>query len=710
MGKKNSENQSVHTKGVKAVRQKVTDLVSETFEEGGLLAKVVPNYSIRHQQVELSKKIQEAIQEGVPLIGEAPTGVGKSLAALVPAFEHIQKKDQPVIVATSSIILQEQYINKDIPMLERLYNTSVQPVLIKGRNNFLCPKKLNEAQQGKVSFQNSIHIEEFSDVMKWAVVSKTGDKSELDFVPSGTVWGKFACLDNNECTGKSCNFYNVCPYYRERKKVTTSKLVVCNYHYLFSALGEANMLPDKARVLIMDEGHEVSSIARDFQERKYNMNSLKQQFDQFAKAMERAELSDVGNSVFNLFNEMELDQVNATLTEMFVGLGHEFKKVVRGHYTREFWEVERPERTRLQKYVTAHMESLAFASKAAEKYLEKFGFSIEAIPAMAEMYGDDAAEWFVSVFRLMEFLNEKEQLLHYIFRFNPDSEEGTDIFWFQKFQESVSIHAKPTSGANLTKDLFRAQEEGYIPIIMSATLSTNQSFEHLKNELGIENDRVKELIVSSPFSLDENMLWYLPPGTPAGNDPNHLAFVLEEMSKIILELQGKTLCLFTSRHNLREAEKYFSTALPPHIKLLSQEQWPKQKIIDYMKSHDNTVVIGTKSLFTGIDIQGPNLSAVLIDKFPFPMSGDPINDHLISQVGGFHKYSLPEAIITMKQGFGRLNRTADDRGVVAIYDGRLSTAKYKNKIFNSFEHKILATKDWNQVVAFLQQTQKEELF
>lgn len=690
------------------------DLVAETFGEQGLLAKAVSNYKERPQQVELSRKIQEAIKDESALLGEAPTGVGKSLAALVPAFEHIMKTDEPVIVATSSIILQEQYINKDIPTLEKLYDFSASAVLIKGRNNYLCPKKLNDALNGKVGFGSSDYAEEYENVMKWAVNTKTGDKSEMDFNPSAVVWGKVACLDNHECTGKQCPFYNNCHYYRERKKVATSKLLVCNYHYFFTALDEVTMLPPKARVLIMDEGHEVSTIARDFQERKYSLNVLKNQFDQFAKAMERAQFSDVGHTVIDFFTDMELDQVNGTLTDMFVGLTHEYKRVVRGHYTRDFWQIEVPERTRLQKYVTAHIEALWHSKNVANEYLNKFGFSIEEIPAIAEMYGDDSTEWFIVVYRLMEVLKEKARLLEYIFHYEENQDDGKDLFWLQPLQDMVSLHAKPTTGAALTKRLFEKSEEGFIPIVMSATLSANQSFEHIKSDLGIESDQehfpLKEIIVSSPFDLENNLLWYLPPDTPAGNDKEHLTFVLVQMEKVINLLHGRTLCLFTSRKNLLEAEDYFSRVLPKSIQVISQEKWPKQKIIDHLKAHPDTVVLGTKSLFTGIDIQGQNLSAVLIDKFPFPMIGDPINDYLMSEPRGFYTFSLPEAIISMKQGFGRLNRTATDKGIVAIYDGRLSTASYKNRIFNSFDFKIKATKNLDDVVAYIQTLQLEEEF
>lgn len=682
--------------------EKTTSLIDRTFNEDGLLAQKIKGYKVRTQQVELAKKIEECIEKETPLVAEAPTGVGKSLGALVPAFYHIHKTDEPVIVATSSIVLQEQYINKDVPMLEELYDFNVNPVLIKGRNNYLCPKKLNEAKKGKVGFSSTNYAEAFEDVLKWATLTKTGDKSELDFVPPTPVWASVACLEQNECQGKQCPFYNVCPYYRERQKISSSKLVVTNYHYLFSGLGEVGMLPDKAKVIILDEGHEISTIARDFQERKYSMNSLRNQIDHFAKAYQKALMSGVSDTVYGYIEEANINNVNGTMTDMFVGLTHEYKKIVNKFYQRDFWQVDIAQRTFLQKYATPHIETIKNAVEISSEYLKHFGFSFEELPAMLEIYGEDSVEWMVEVAKTADYLEQRILLLEYFFAYEKGADHPDDIFWLQMNNESVELHVKPTTGSGLTGPIFDEQSE-YIPIVMSATLAANKNFDHVKEDLGITpNMGVQEIIVSSPFNLSENVLWYLPPNCPEGNKPGHIDFVLQEMRKIIEELHGKTLCLFTSRKNLIAAQDYFMKILPPSIRILSQEHTPKQQIIDYMKNHDNTVILGTKSFFTGVDIQGQNLSAVLIDKIPFPMIGDPVNDTLMSQPRGFHKYSLPEAIITLKQGFGRLNRTSSDKGIVAMFDGRLSTANYKNKIFNSFDFKIQATQDWSRVQDYIQ--------
>lgn len=681
----------------------VKDMVKETFEENGLLSTIIPNYKVREQQVELSQSIKSSIESGTPLLAEAPTGVGKSLAALVPAFEHIMATDEPVLVVTSSIILQEQYINKDIPLLEKLYGVNVNPVLIKGRNNYFCPKKVNGVQNGQMGASTTKQVQQLQELLKWAAVTESGDKSELDFVPQYQSWSQFACMDSNECTGKQCPFYSVCPYYKNRNMVITSKLVVCNYHYYFTALtNEAQMLPPGAKVVIMDEGHEINAIARDFQEIKYSMNSLKNQFDYFAKSMDIARLSSIGNTTMGLFDDMDLNAVNGTLMELFIGLSHEYKKA---RSRRSFLIMGEPERTRLQIYVNEHIASLKSACGAANRYLDKFGFSLESLASIADYYGEDSVEWMLVVYRTSEFLNEKAKNLEFIFAYDEKQDDGDFIFWLEPNKDQVEVKAKPTTGAGLTGPLFRNKD--ITPIVMSATLTTNQTFDYIRSDLGIvpvEEFPVNELTVTSPFNLEENLFWYLPKDTPAGNEEDHLSFILRQMEDIITTMKGRALCLFTSKSNLSQAEAYLKGVLPSYIKVLAQEELPRHKIVEYMKEHDHTVVLGTKSFFTGIDIQGPNLSAVLLDKIPFPMVGDPVNDYLMNQPMGFHKFSLPEATISIKQAFGRLNRTSEDKGIVAIFDGRLSTARYKNRIFNTFNFKIKATQDIEKIKGYLHES------
>ena len=515
---------------------------------------------------------------------------------------------------------------------------------------------------------------------------------------------RWACVDSSECTGKMCPLFQSCHYYRERSRVSSAKLVICNYHYLFSDMqSDAEMLPPTARVIIMDEGHEVSDIARDFQEQTYHMDVYNNLIQQLVQNAEK--VNPFAHDSEALLVDMEWDLVNASMIDMFVKLTHEYK--MKPDRYRDFLSLDEIARTRLREYATDHIDQIKGVYKILENYMSKWGFSMDDIPYFMEVHGEEVTEWMMYLTNVMDSLGEKIHLLEHFFLTNPFITSETMIYWIQPRKEGVSIHIKPTTGCGLTRRLFREGSK-YIPVVMSATLSAAGEFTHIKTDLGIEEGAVNELIVSSPFNLSENLLWYLPPNTPEGNQGDkHLQFALSQMLDVIELLGGKTLCLFTSRKGLREAERYFQANVSHGIDVISQEQWPKQKIIDHMRANDNVVVVGTKSFFTGIDIQGHHLSAVLIDKIPFPMIGDPVNDYLLDQPRGFHIFSLPNAIITMKQGLGRLNRTVNDKGIVAIFDGRLRTARYRNRIFNSFDFQVKATTSWDDVVAYADEMKKE---
>ncbi len=244
------------------------NLVDEAYKPGGLMSKRFANYQERPQQKEFSTAIQEAISQKQMFVGEAPTGVGKSLGALIPAVEEALKKDAKVVVVTSSIILQEQYAQKDIPALIDLLNKPLSFVSIKGRNNYVCLLKANEQSVSGNIFEKP--TEEYLKVLEFATTSKSGDFSEIGFIPSIQVQSKFAAMDQHECTGKLCPAYSACHYYRERKKALSSQIVICNYHYFFLASQAKNMLPEGVCVVIMDEAHEMGEIALNFLENKYS--------------------------------------------------------------------------------------------------------------------------------------------------------------------------------------------------------------------------------------------------------------------------------------------------------------------------------------------------------------------------------------------------------------------------------------------------------
>lgn len=702
----------------------MSNLVEETFREGGLLSQRFEGYIPREQQITLARKIQESVREHKLLFGQAPTGVGKSLAALIPAVEYSDQNDAPVVIVTSSIVLQEQYFHKDIPTLEHVLGRKLSAALIKGRNNYLCALKAGEA---KITGVTDSAQQEWVELLRWSEKTRTGDVSELDFVPKPRNWADFAALEDNECKGRQCPLYDSCHYYRERKKVLASKIIICNYHYFFHAMKNERMLPAGVGVVIMDEGHEISAIARDFQEQRYGPKSLERAFSAFLKVSKKLEQehSPMTQELTAYVVDADLNLITGSIESMFSQLTHYFR--VQKKAASESLTLTPNDRTKLQQMSEEHLTRLRHAVDRAKEYVDGVVLRPDLETGELVMRDDlqpDEELWISSLEDFAGVLRQRIRFLELYFRwpepdlatqlfFGEEDEERektpepprvdeTVIFWLQSYGEhSVSLHFKPSMSAPLMAPMLNTDIQEFTPIILSATLAVNARFDHLVRDLGVQQAH-NQLVVSSPFDLENNLLWYLPQDTPAGNDKdNHFNFAVNEMVKVIQVLGGRSLCLFTSVKNMTDATNAFRKALPGSIEVIAQNEYPRRQLIEKMKKNPNVVLVGTKSFFTGIDIQGQNLSAVLIDKLPFPMIGDPVNDYLVSLPGGFWTFSIPELVVSLKQAIGRLNRTVYDKGVVAVYDGRLSTANYKLHIFNSFDFKVSATRDWERVETYL---------
>jgi ATP-dependent DNA helicase DinG len=691
------------------------DLVEATFKEDGILSKKFDGYSVRPQQVELSKKIQESLHEKQTLLGEAPTGVGKSLAALVPVYEYIMKTGKPVVVVTSNIVLQEQYFYKDIPLLQELFGYDASPTLIKGRSNYLCPLKYVEYKASNANKKADLDLT--SEIMDWVKVTQTGDVSELSRVPDGYTWGQFAVQNNFECLRKQCPLLDKCFYYKQRAKVPASKLIVCNYHYYFNALETPGLLPDEIGAVIMDEGHEIAHIARSFQERRYNKYSIQNIMNTYAKTCQLVKQHHTQMDVDSLLEDLDYTSIKFSLDNMLIDLSHVFKQ--KQPQGRDAWVIETKEdRALIEEVINHHIKEVKRGESSVLHSLIAYGLPDDERASWHHLYSDADVRLQTATESVYEQLGEHRMWLEAFVsgEFVEGDDENEIIQWIQtsSSQTEIELVSKPTKAKGITENIFADNKTLYgntsmvappnTPVIvLSATLTVGSNFEHIKKDLGI-TENYDELTVTSPFDLTSNMLWYLPSDIPAGPSQDHPEAAFRYMSKIGETLGGKTLCLFTSNRNLVAGTNYLRNALAGKgIEVISQQELPKQKIIKRMKENPNVVVTATKSFFTGVDIQGQNLSAVLIDKIPFPMIGDPVNDHLTSKPHGFWRYALPEAIITLKQGFGRLNRTSSDRGIVAVLDGRLSTSNYKNVIFDSFDFDVSATRDWERVEAYLKE-------
>ena len=671
------------------------------FSEDGKLSKVFDGYNVREEQLEFSERIHEAINKKRSMIGEANTGVGKSLAALTGAATIIEETGRPVVIVTSSILLQEQYMDKDIPILEKAMGRSYGPVLAKGKGNYIC---LEKALSSKAMDVQPQFLKQAEELKKFAATSKTGDLNELDFEPSYPVRQNFTITQENECKGKRCSMYRDCFYYQNQNKIPSSKIVVCNYHYFFLGLEIPNMLPSDIGAVIFDEFHEVVSIGRDILEinsRQNDFNTMNTMLVNTQKSIEQkdptvdlrfGEYIDLGEFMHSK------EQFHYRLTEWFVQNRGTSERIVINENMEGAKLLMQEYATRLQ---TLEDDINHWKDNIA-------GISEERL--FNDGYAEEVAEWYTATSKYLDFVSKKRFEMDSIVEANP--EEHKRLVWLEMGDKDqyVKLVSKPFDVQKLLKPIFTTTStrhpklENSISIGMSATLTVARRFDHFKGLAGLEKEDLVECIVNSPFDMENNMLWYLPPNCPEGNQPGHDVFVLNEMEKFIDELNGKVMCLFTSVFQMNNAARHLTKMFKGRdIQIIKQGDLPKRLIVEKMRSEDNVVIVGTRSFFTGVDIQGSNLSAVLIDKIPFPMIGDPINEYLMSEDRGFFKYSLPDSIITLKQGFGRLIRTEEDKGVVSLLDGRLRTKNYKNRIFNSFNFKTKGTTSFEDCIKFMKE-------
>lgn len=663
--------------------------VEATFGPDGILSRTLPGYKDRPQQVELAREILDTFQTGTNLVAEAPTGVGKSLAALVPAFEMIDKEDARVLVVTSSILLQGQYMQKDIPFLERIYEIDSGAVLIKGKGNYLCEQRVNSP----ISAANvdPSRMGQYEHVMAWAKDTKTGDLSELPFKPGRDVHRAIAITEPTDCKRKKCPFHSVCHYYNARSKVKDAHLVVCNYHYLFQAQsiedGMDMMFGGGFDYVIYDEAHEIVNIGRDFlaQDVRPGVFSKPLQHVYNGEAM----LASVGAGYLGeKFNEaIDFGNFKAQWDGRFELLSARVAAETRGERDTLIYEGQRSVID-----IVADLRDLATKMENVV-----YGFLTSNRPDPDdESVPSEVVDWFETVESFFETVRATKQRLWLFLKDHIEDKDKDDgnLRWFELYRaneiDTVMLVIKPTDMSDHLDALFSV---GKAAVAMSATMVVGGTLDYFANQLGVPDGTRRDIIVDTPFDLNKNLTWYLPAGCPDGNRMEHVDFVIPEMHRIAKGLEGRTLCLFTSNRNMKRAKEYFTSHKIPGVTLLTQDDHQRERIVDEIRTNEHVVILATKSFFTGVDIQGRNLSAVLIDKIPFPMTGDPINEHLANKPSGFFRHMLPEAIITLKQAVGRLNRTETDEGIVAVMDGRLSTKQYKHRIFNSFGFKINGIRD-----------------
>ena len=616
----------------------------------GPLARNLPGYEFRRPQVDMASLVWESISAGRHAIIEAGTGTGKSLGYLLPAL-HSRRA---VLVSTYTINLQEQLLHHDLPLLRKCFNLDFRAALMKGRSNFICQRKIaqlaTEPEQ-RALFETAEDARRFRDLAAWCAVSETGDRAELDFEPRPVVWAEVAC-SADDCHRGNCKHRSACFYYRARAQMAEADLVVCNHALFMANLQLAAVDPDLAllgqrEVLVFDEAHHLADVAAnslglvcsdyrvvDFVRRGRHLLS---------RAAGAADAAD------------EFDELGARLEAANRELFGRFPALTR-------------DRIRLEALGADEIERAQAAAAETADRLE----SAAALLRKSGLEGEDRETALNLAQRAQAMAGE----LPVLFDLGPDFASWVEVEVGRR-QVRCTLHRHPVDVApDLAAGIFE-NSAVRCAILTSATLAVGDSFNFMRRQLGIAD--ACELIAPSPFDYGAQCLAYAPADLVSPDAPEFADDLTERLVRVLRATEGRAFVLFTSYRLLDDIAARLGERLPYPI--LRQGEMPKWKLLDRFKRTPSAVLLGTDSFWEGVDVRGEQLSCVIITRLPFAMPDEPLEQARVERIeaqGGnpFREYSLPRAVLKLKQGFGRLIRTRSDRGLFCVLDSRIRSRSY----------------------------------
>ena len=643
------------------------------FAPGGMLARTHPAYEFRRGQLQMAQAVEQALEEKRHLIVEAGTGTGKTLAYLLPVI----RSGKRVIISTGTKNLQEQLFYKDIPFLEQaLFGNHVETVAsavqsghgpgrlsvcyMKGRNNYLCRKKLYDLTDQPV-LSGLEEIEQYRAIAAWEKRTSTGDRAELAELPEASaLWHKLDAR-SEACIGQKCSEWERCFVTEMRRRGMESDIIIVNHHLFFADLAiklqadgapDAGILPEAAAV-IFDEAHELEDVAGNY----------------FGISVSNLRVDDLARDV-----EASL-QHNRMLSASLSGALGSLRE--RSQF---FFSLLPPGEGR-------------FAFETRREFLEENGDEFLALnQALTRLAGE------------LEGLPQKpEEIFNFIRRtqelqvqlgFAMESDDRNTVFWIERRggrgrpnspqrprdtektgRQNVFLQATPIDVGPILRETLWSKLE--CAVLTSATLAVGGGFEYIRQRLGLEHAR--ESVLPSHFDYENQALFYVPPDLPDARTPQFAALAAERIRKLLEITRGRAFVLFTSYAQMNDVYQRLLGKL--EFSMLRQGDGPKSALLEEFRLTPNAVLFATSSFWQGVDVQGEQLSCVIIDRLPFAVPSDPVVAARVKAIdadGGnaFFQYQVPAAVITLKQGFGRLIRSLHDRGLLVLLDNRILKKQY----------------------------------
>lgn len=606
--------------------------VEHAFSESGLLAKLLQGYSPRQPQIDMALEVELAIEQQSSLMVEAGTGTGKTFAYLIPSL--LSKKR--VIVSTGTKNLQEQLFHKDLPLLLKGIKDNIQVALLKGRANYLCNQRLELYQETRGQL-DAASLADFVNVRTWASGTVTGDIGELVNVAEDSTVFPFITSTVDNCLAKDCPHIDDCYLIKARQKAIDADVVVVNHHLFFADMalkdtGFGELIP-KTEVVIFDEAHQLPDIASEY----------------FGEAFSTKQIIDLCSDLTQQY-KTELTDVKqlAKAVEKLEKNAHEFRLLFPYDAERGNWR---------EKHQTRHFANSFTSLKSNLDFI----YQVIKLCLGRNEQIDNCFE------RVAILLNKYDIMA------NTDA-FGLS-FWYETTARHVVLHQTPLSVADKFSNYVNHSNAGWI--FTSATLAVGDNFEHFSQQLGIQKSR--SLTLDSPFDYQQQSKLLIPRYLPAPNHVNRAKVLTDIAMPLIEASNGASFLLFTSYRMMNMVAEILADQI--ERPLLIQGTMAKRKLLDEFMTQPDAVLLATASFWEGVDVRGDKLTCVIIDKLPFASPDDPLlqaKSEDVKRQGGdpFGQIQLPQAVIALKQGVGRLIRDTSDKGVLTICDDRLVNRPY----------------------------------
>jgi ATP-dependent DNA helicase DinG len=650
------------------------NLIEKVFGEGGLIAQNHENYEYRLGQIKMAEAIAGAFEDKRHLMVEAGTGTGKTLAYLIPAIAASLGSKKRIIISTGTKNLQEQLMEKDIPFLQKILPKKFSAAYMKGRSNYACLYRVKKAEHQPV-LDGLDELDHFRQVGRWVYETQTGDRRELTGLPENLPFWSRINARSETCIGQKCPDFEPCFITRMRVRAEDADIVIVNHHLFFADLAVrgnqfGKVIPDYGAV-IFDEAHMIEDVAADY----FGIQVSNYQIEELVRDADALPITD------------------AVVTS---GLTRAAAKIMA--YSEQFWS--RSSTARFDGRFQLDQDLFAVRDRAGEITPTLLGESYGALQ-------DSLASLETSVELFADKIPEAESLARRIGQARKDLEFVTSqdnsnfVYWLEKRGKAMFIQATPINVSSLLKEKLFDKVETCV--LTSATLASNGSFNFVRDRLGLDGRKTSGMVAPAAFDYEKQALLYLPKAMPDPRSPEFVQIAAGEITKILQATEGRAFVLATSNQSMNALYELVSMRL--NFPCLLQGTMSKTGLLERFRETKNAVLFATASFWQGVDVQGEQLSCVIIDKLPFAVPTDPVvaaRSRFIEENGGraFFEYSVPQAVITLKQGIGRLIRSRNDRGVIAILDPRLRTKGYGKDFLQSLP-RMRITSDVADVEAIL---------